>query len=43
MEMDVLPVNTFLRYQQAFSGLEMVDISMEIKKCACVKAPTKSA
>ena len=39
MEMDVLPVNTFLRYQQAFSGLEIVDISMEIKKMRMCKSP----
>lgn len=38
MEMDVLPVNTFLRYQQAFSGLEIVDISMEIKKMRMCKS-----
>jgi len=39
MEMDVLPVNIFLRYQKALSGLEIVDISEEIKKMRMRKSP----
>jgi len=39
MELDVLPVNLFRKYQKIFSHTEIVDISLDIRLIRAVKSP----
>jgi len=39
LELDVLPVQTYFRYQKAFPGAELVDCSSLIKELRAVKTP----
>jgi Xaa-Pro aminopeptidase len=38
MELDVLPTNTYLGYKEIFSGTELVDVSVPIRRVRAVKS-----